>query len=391
MRFLAVVWQDIKATKLRSALTCLSMLVGVLAVVGVSAAGAVTEELFVAQSEQTTARIATYRFAFPTNGNIDTALKVYQELKNRIGAQPVGFVVQTQQSKLAVDQNGTIKASVENNWTEGDLSKVRRLPLVAGTIRTDTNTYPPQLTLNTTTADDLGVGVGDTLLLTSTQGSQPVAFTVTAIIADGATDGNLQAYAPLSQAILIPGGFPIETAQALITVPTTSEAALRQMLAATMTHTGIGQQPIDRADNASGLRETLRIVQAVFIGCGALALGVSALGILNIGLASINERSQELVIRRAIGARKRDILAHILASAILIGIASSILAITIAAIALTTIVPGMVPPGSPIQTPTFPLTACAWGILAAITTSLTGATIPALKASKLPVAQALRN
>ncbi|MDR1431147.1 MAG: FtsX-like permease family protein, partial [Propionibacteriaceae bacterium] len=97
-----------------------------------------------------------------------------------------------------------------------------------------------------------------------------------------------------------------------------------------------------------------------------------------------------LVIRRAIGARKRDLLAHILGSAILIGVASSVLAIAIAALALTFVVPGFVPADSPVTNPSFPWAACAWGIVAAITTSLAGSIIPALKATRLPVAQALR-
>ncbi|MDR1430966.1 MAG: ABC transporter permease, partial [Propionibacteriaceae bacterium] len=184
MRFFSVVVKDIRATALRSLLTCLSMLVGVLAVVGVSAAGAITEEVFIAQTEQTSGRIATYRFDFPLTGDVDAALEVYQELSSRIGPQPVGMVVTAQQGGTVADQYGVAQGALVLNWTEGDLGGVRRLPLVAGAIPASQQLYPPWVALNQASADDFGFEVGDTMLLAPREGDRPVAFRVAAIIAD---------------------------------------------------------------------------------------------------------------------------------------------------------------------------------------------------------------
>ena len=387
MRLLIIVLHDLRATVLRSLLTCLSMLIGVLAIVGVSAAGAVTEELFVAQSEQTTGRAATYAFDFPLTAGTATAVGFQEELQRRIGPQDVGVAIVVEQLKVA-DVAG-IRLPLPLTWVEGDLAKVRRLPVVAGSIPTSRQPYPPWVAVNRPAADELGLRPGDTIRLSPDDSSPLVAFTVAAVIADGST-GERAAYAPLAQARWWHSDLVGESARALITVPAAAEPELRQLLAAAVARTGVEASPVQRIDEAPALRRTLALVQAIFLGCGALTLGVSALGILNIGLASLNERSRELVVRRAIGARRRDIVAQILCAAIGIGVVASAVAITVATVVLQTVVPGMVPAGSPVETPAFPWAACAWGVLAALVTAVAGALVPAIKASRLPVAQALR-
>ena len=51
-----------------------------------------------------------------------------------------------------------------------------------------------------------------------------------------------------------------------------------------------------------------RTFHVVLIAIGALALFISGIGIMNVMLASVNERIEEIGIRRAVGARRTDIL-----------------------------------------------------------------------------------
>ena len=54
--------------------------------------------------------------------------------------------------------------------------------------------------------------------------------------------------------------------------------------------------------------QTQRTFHVVLIAIGALALLISGIGIMNVMLASVTERIEEIGIRRAVGARRADIL-----------------------------------------------------------------------------------
>lgn len=65
-------------------------------------------------------------------------------------------------------------------------------------------------------------------------------------------------------------------------------------------------------------RKTQRIFTIVMTSIAAISLLVGGIGIMNIMLANIFERTREIGIRRALGARRRDILWQFLAESILL-------------------------------------------------------------------------
>jgi len=65
-------------------------------------------------------------------------------------------------------------------------------------------------------------------------------------------------------------------------------------------------------------RKTRRIFTIVMTSIAAISLLVGGIGIMNIMLANIFERTREIGVRRALGARKRDILRQFLAESVLL-------------------------------------------------------------------------
>jgi len=74
-------------------------------------------------------------------------------------------------------------------------------------------------------------------------------------------------------------------------------------------------------------RRTQRIFDMVMVAIASISLLVGGIGIMNIMLASILERTREIGVRRAVGARQSDIIRHFLIEAILISVVGGLLGI----------------------------------------------------------------
>ncbi len=151
-------------------------------------------------------------------------------------------------------------------------------------------------------------------------------------------------------------------------------------------HTGSVYR-VDSMTTVIGLarRISLGLIVA-FVIAAAIAVIVGGVGIMNILLASVEQRTREIGLRLSVGARRRDILLQFLLEALMLGAAGALLGVVVgigiplAARSLVTRVAIRVSPAS----------AALAFLFSCLVTLLFGA-VPAYRAARLSPTEALRH
>ena len=121
----------------------------------------------------------------------------------------------------------------------------------------------------------------------------------------------------------------------------------------------------------------------LFLGLGAVALLVGAVGVANIMIISVLERRSEIGLRRALGATKNHIRAQFLAEAILLALAGGVAGVLAGAAATA------VYAHTKGWATVIPLVAWAGGLGATIVIGAAAGLLPALRAARMSPTQAL--
>ena len=130
-------------------------------------------------------------------------------------------------------------------------------------------------------------------------------------------------------------------------------------------------------------RRTQRVFEMVMVAIASISLLVGGIGIMNIMLASVMERTREIGVRRAIGAKRRDVIRQFLIETTIISLAGGVMGV-IVGVALSRAI-GYLAGWSTIVT----TTSIVLAFLVSVTIGLVFGLYPAARAASLDPVKAL--
>lgn len=165
-------------------------------------------------------------------------------------------------------------------------------------------------------------------------------FTVVGLLEESGTDftGSLDARVliPLTTAQRISDSASVSTCY--VQAASSNDVALAQSMTEEFLYAKTGDEDAYSVLNMSALLDTLDSVMSkvslMLGGIAAISLLVGGIGIMNIMLVSVAERTREIGIRKAIGARRADIMSQFLIEACTLSILGGLIGLGVSALGL---------------------------------------------------------
>ena len=336
LELVRLAFSRLRTGRLRAALTMLGVIIGVASVVALVGVGQGTTSSITERLSSLGTNLLTISAA-GANGGASSTLTLDDAEAIRALDTVAAVAPETQtQATVAAGGESTTTSIV---GTTADYPQVRAYEVWQGTGLTDTMVEQGLrvAVLGATTADDLGL---DATAIGTDVSIGGLPFRVVGILQPkgGSTfqDPDDQVLIPISTiGEYFVGGDSVRTIgvsvgdeEQMSATQTAITALLRTSheLAAADTDDFTIFDQAQLLETASSISGTLTLLLG---GIASISLIVGGIGIMNIMLVSVRERTREIGIRKAIGARGRDILAQFLIEALTLALLGGVIGVVV--------------------------------------------------------------
>ncbi len=340
-QILSVAWEGLTLNKVRSFLTTLGVIIGVASVIVMLAVSAGAEA---AIAEQINALGANLIIVSPTRGVPGAARTLLIDDAYAIAEEVVGITgVSAEQAPAGqtVKADGITLDSIAVIGTTADFPDVRDYAVASGRyFTTDENERNAKvIVLGSGIAADLfGADnpIGQTVTVSSTKLTVIGVMSAKGMVADVDYDGRV--YLPINvvfQKFMTAtplGGDRVRTIYVKAESQDKIDSVIAQATALLAARHDVDPaQPDFTVQTQQDIIATQEATTAAFRDLLAWVAGVSlvvgGIGIMNIMLVSVTERTREIGLRQALGARPRDVLLQFLIEAVILSLVGGVVGV----------------------------------------------------------------
>lgn len=385
--------EAIKINKLRSALTALGIIIGVAAIILLISIGAGLQNFVSGRFEKLGANsifiLPGKVQVGPRGGPPMSINKLTFKIVDRLNSEKGPFIKEVSpflqlnvtasfrsHSKITIlagvqssyFTRADIKAKSGRLFTQRDNQSARKIAVIGQRLAKDL--FQPQNP------------IGQKILVTN----KP--FTVIGVLEPqgnaGGVDLDNQVIIPLNSARILTGTDQVNSVLATTTSPQTipqAKAQIEKVLTRSLSEddfTILTQEQL-----LSSILQILGVLTFALGGIAAISLIVGGVGISNIMLVSVTERTREIGLRKAVGAKPRDILSQFLTEAVILCLLGGVIGVAIGFIGSLIL--------ARYLATAVPFWAVALGLIFSTIVGIVFGVAPAIRASRLQPIEALRH